>query len=500
MTDLQTHRPPAVTQDGLFVGGRWTGAAHGGVYPTVNPADGTVIAEVADGSAADIDAAVRAARRAFDEGPWPRMSGHERSRILLAVADLIERDAEELARLDTADMGKPISFTRVENGLVAAAVYRYYAGLASQSHGSTHDCMGPGFAYVLREPIGVIGAITPFNVPLLLSATKIAPALAAGNTLVHKPSETTPLSALKIARLFAEAGLPEGVLNVVTGTGAGPGIALVAHPGVDKIAFTGSNLVGQDIIRASADTLKKVSVELGGKSANIVFADAYLDEAIEHAFNGIFIGSGQICIAGSRLLVQRPVYDQVVDALVERAEATMPGDPMDPATLIGPLAHQAQFEKVSGYVRTGLREGAELVSGGQSHHPQGPDSGWYFQPTIFKGRNDMQIAQEEIFGPVLTVIPFDTDDEAVALANGTKFGLASGVHTSDIKRAHAVAAAMRAGTCWINTYHQWDPGISFGGRKASGYGRELGPEVMSSYTELKSVWVDLPARSGGGIG
>ncbi|MEZ0095570.1 aldehyde dehydrogenase [Streptacidiphilus sp. EB129] len=500
MTDVLPLRATAIAQDGLFIGGRWTGATHDRVYATVNPADGTVITDVADGSAADIDAAVRAARRAFDEGPWPRMSGHERARILLAAADLIERDAEELARLDTADMGKPLAFTRIENGFFAPAIYRYYAGLASQMSGTTHDSVGSAFAYTLREPIGVIGAITPFNVPLLLATTKLAPALAAGNTIVHKPSETTPLSALKIARLLAEAGLPEGVLNVVTGTGAAPGIALVAHPGVDKIAFTGSNLVGQEIIRASADTLKKVSVELGGKSANIIFADAYLDEAIDHAFNGIFYGSGQVCVAGSRLLVQRPVYDQVVETLARRAEATLPGDPLDPGTVIGPLAHQLQFEKVSSYVRIGLDEGAELVTGGQPHHPQGSDSGWYYRPTIFKGRNDMRIAQEEIFGPVITVIPFDTDEEAVALANGTKFGLASAVHTRDIKRAHSIAAAMRAGTCWINTYAQWDPGISFGGRKASGYGRELGPEVMHSYSETKSVWVDLPVGPDAALG
>lgn len=502
MSDVLIPSATAIAQSGLFIGGRWTGAAHGAVYPTVNPADGAVTAEVADGSAADIDAAVRAARRAFDEGPWPRMSGHARARILLAVADLIERDAEELAYLDTIDMGKPISFSRVENGFYAAAAYRYYAGLASQTAGTTHDAIGPGFAYLLREPIGVIGAITPFNAPVILSTTKIAPALAAGNTIVHKPSETTPLSALKIAALFAEAGLPEGVLNVVTGTGAGPGIALVAHPGVDKIAFTGSTQVGQQIIRASADTFKKVSVELGGKSANIIFADADLDKAIEHAFYGVFYTSGQVCIAGSRLLLQRPVYDEVVDALARRAEAAVPGDPLDAGTVIGPLAHQAQFDKVSGYVDVGRQEGAELVVGGRAYHPDGPDSGWYYLPTIFGHvRNDMRIAQEEIFGPVLAVIPFDTEDEAVAIANDSRYGLSSAVHTRDIWRAHSVAAAMKAGTCWINTYGQWDPAISFGGRKASGFGREFGPEVMNTYTEVKSVWVDLPARpSGAGDG
>ena len=494
MTDVLTPSAVALAQRGLFIGGRWTTAADGAVYSTVNPADGTVTTQVADGSAAEIDAAVRAARRAFDAGPWPRMSGHERARILLAAADLIERDAEELAYLDTIDMGKPIAHSRLEAAFTPST-YRYYAGLAGEISGGTHDSMGTAFAYTLREPLGVIGAITPFNAPLVLSSTKIAPALAAGNTVVHKPSETTPLSALKIAALFAEAGLPDGVLNVVTGTGPGPGQALVAHPGVDKIAFTGSTAVGRQIIRASADTLKKVTVELGGKSANIIFADAYLEDAIEHAFGAIFYNAGQVCIAGSRLLVQRPVHDQVLDELVRRAEAAVPSDPTDPATAIGPLAHQGQFDKVSGYVAIGQQEGAELVVGGRAHHPQGPDSGLYYLPTIFsRARNDMRIAQEEIFGPVLTVIPFDTEEEAVAIANDTAYGLASAVHTSDMRRAHKVAAAMNAGTCFINTYHQWDPGISFGGRKDSGYGREFGPEIMNTYTELKSVWVDLPTQ------
>jgi aldehyde dehydrogenase (NAD+) len=475
----------------LFVDGEWRDAEGGRTQPTLNPADGSEIADIAHASVADLNRAVLAARRAFDEGPWPRMAARERARVLLKVADLIERDAEEIAVLETVDMGKPIMFSAPEASWVAG-IYRYFAGLVGDLGGVTRPNLPQMLVYTRREPIGVVGAITPFNHPLVLSAAKLAPALATGNVVVHKPSEVTPLSALKIAALFAEAGLPAGVLNVVTGPGAELGEALVAHPAVDKISFTGSTAIGQGIIRASADGLKKVTMELGGKSANIIFADAYLDQAVQNAFFGIFYNKGEICTSGSRLLVQRPVYDQVVSALVEQAGATRPGDPLDPSVMIGPLAHAGQFNKVSEYAAIGRDEDrAELLVGGGPAQVAGGERGFYFEPTIFGNvRNDMRIAQEEIFGPVLAVIPFDTEEEAIAIANGTRYGLASGVHTSDIRRGHRVAAAMRAGTCWINTYNQFDPAVSFGGYKASGYGREFGPESLNSYTQTKSVWLD----------
>jgi aldehyde dehydrogenase (NAD+) len=492
MTVTSTSTAQRIAPGKLFIGGSWRDAQGGETRPTINPADESETTTIAYGTTADADAAVAAARRAFDEGPWPRMNAHERARILLKVADLIERDADEIAYRETVDMGKPISFSRGLDAPMAATVYRYFAGQATQDTGATRPAATPTLNYTRREPIGVAAAITPFNFPLLLSCTKLAPALAAGNSVVHKPAEPTPLTALKIAELFAEAGVPEGVANVITGPGPELGRHLVTHPGVDKIAFTGSTQVGKSIIRDSAETLKKVTMELGGKSANIIFADAYLEEALQHAFFGIFYNKGEICTAGSRLLVERSAYDEVVSRLVEMAAGTMPGDPLDPATVYGPLAHRAQFDKVSSYVEIGKKEGAKLKVGGKPFRPNGATSGLYYLPTIFaEASNSMRIAQEEIFGPVLTVIPFTDVDEAISLANGTPYGLASAVHTRDIRKALKVAHAMKAGTCWINTYNQFDTTTPMGGYKASGFGRESGPEVMDNYTQIKSVWVDM---------
>jgi aldehyde dehydrogenase (NAD+) len=476
----------------LLIGGQWREASTGRTAPTVNPADGTTTTTVAYASVDDVNSAASAARGAFDEGPWPRMPGHERAKILAKVADLIERDADEIAYRETVDMGKPISFARQADVPIVAQMYRYFAGLASQISGATRDTATPTFAYTLREPLGVVAAITPFNFPLILATTKLAPALAAGNTVVHKPAEPTPLSALKIAELLTEAGVPDGVINVVTGSGQDLGKALSTHPGVDKIAFTGSTQVGRDIIRSSAETFKHVTLELGGKSANIIFADADLDQAIENAYWGIFYNSGQICVAGSRLLVQRDVYDTVASRLVARAESTVPGDPRDPATVFGPLGHRAQYDKVLEYVDIGRGEGAELITGGAPFHMENAPSGLYYRPTIFSGAsNAMRIAREEIFGPVLTMIPFATEEEAIAIANDSPYGLAMGVHTADLRRAYRVGKSIRAGTCWVNTYFQFDSAVPNGGYRYSGYGRELGPETMESYTQVKSMWLAM---------
>ncbi|MFC1401753.1 MULTISPECIES: aldehyde dehydrogenase [Streptacidiphilus] len=484
---LRTVRPGQ-----LFIDGAWADAAEGRTIPNLNPADGTVTTQVAAADPADMQRAVRSARRAFDEGPWPRMSAHERGRVLLRAAELIERDAQEIAFLETIDMGKPISVSSGIDLPFVTQAYRYFGGLAAHLDGATRSTGTPTFAYTLHEPVGVVGAITPFNFPLILSTSKLAPALAAGNTVVHKPAEPTPLTALKMAALLAEAGLPEGVLNVVTGPGPELGQTLVDDPGVDKIAFTGSTAVGQSIIRAAAATLKKVTMELGGKSANILFADADLDRAVDDAFWAAFFNTGQYCMAGTRLLVQRSVLAEVTERLVAQAEAVTPADPLLDTTWFGPIAHQAQYDKVVEYVGIGQAEGARLATGGTAfHNPDQPD-GLYWRPTIFTDATpDMRISQEEIFGPVLTVLPFDTEQEAVALANSTKYGLAAGVHTRDAKRAHRVAGALAAGTCWVNTYSQFDPRMPMGGYKHSGYGREFGPESMHNYTQVKSVWMDL---------
>ena len=477
----------------LFIDGDWRDAADGRTAPTINPADESEITQIAQATVGDLDAAVGAARKAFDEGPWPNMNVHERARLLFRVGELIERDADELAYRESIDMGKPIMFSRGVDLPIASQIFFYFGGMALRLEGATRRAATPTLNYTIREPLGVVGAITPFNYPLLLSLTKIAPALAGGNTVVHKPSPVTPLTALKMAELFAEAGFPEGVMNVITGPGDVLGRELSKHPGVNKIAFTGSTAVGKEIIKSSADTLKKVTMELGGKSPNIVFADADLDSAVEHAFFGIFFNKGEVCTAGSRLLVERSIYDEFLDRLVERATALPPGDPLDPQTIFGPLAHSGQFKKVSDYVGIGRREGARLRTGGAPYQGNGNGTkGFFYQPTIFGDvDNRMRIAREEIFGPVLSVIPFEGFDEAVRIANDTPYGLASGVHTRDIKKAHRVAQALKVGTCWINTYNMFDTTTPFGGTKDSGFGRESGPEVMENYTQIKSVWVDM---------
>jgi acyl-CoA reductase-like NAD-dependent aldehyde dehydrogenase len=475
----------------VFIDGQWRPPASGETYATVNPATEEESARVARGDERDVDQAVQAARRAFDQGPWPRMAAAERARMLWKLADLITANLDEMARLESINTGK----TLFDSGKVelpfAAEVFRYYAGWTTKIHGDTLALRDGAFTFTLRQPIGVVGAIVPWNFPFLLSSWKIAPALAAGNTVVLKPASLTPLTALRFAELTAEAGLPEGVFNVVPGPGGKVGMALVRHPGVDKVAFTGSTEVGKSIMREAAGTLKRVSLELGGKSPNIVFADADLEAAVRGALTGIFYNKGEVCAAGSRLLVEQKVHDEVVGRLAERVKTLKVGDPLDKATRMGPVVSRQQLDTVLGYVEAGKREGARLVAGGE-RATVGNGKGYFLQPTIFTGvSNAMKIAREEIFGPVLSVIPFKDVDDGIAQGNETFYGLAAAVWTRDVAKALRAARAIRAGTVWVNAYNLYDAALPFGGFKESGFGRELGATGMDLYTEVKSIWVDL---------
>jgi len=475
----------------VFIGGQWRSPASGETYATINPATEEESARVAKGDERDIDLAVQAARRAFDQGPWPKMTAAERARVLWKLGDLIMANLDEMARLESINTGK----TLFDSGKVelpfAAEVFRYYAGWTTKIHGETLNLREGAFTFTLRQPLGVVGAIVPWNFPFLLASWKIAPALAAGNTVVVKPASLTPLTALRFAELTAEAGLPEGVFNVVPGPGGKVGMALVRHPGVDKIAFTGSTEVGKSIMREAAGTLKRVSLELGGKSPNIVFADADLEAAGRGALTGIFYNKGEVCAAGSRLLVEERVHDEFVEKLVERAKGLKVGDPLDKATRMGPVVSKQQLETVMSYIEAGKREGARLAAGGD-RAPVGNGRGYFLQPTIFTGvSGSMTIAREEIFGPVLSVIPFKSVEEGIARGNETFYGLAAAVWTRDVAKALRAARAIRAGTVWVNAYNLYDAALPFGGFKESGFGRELGQAGMDLYTEVKSVWVDL---------
>jgi acyl-CoA reductase-like NAD-dependent aldehyde dehydrogenase len=437
----------------------------------------------------DVDRAVQAARRAFDSGPWRTMSPRDRGAILHRAAQLIQENAEELARLESLDTGKPITFSRMIDANTTAEHFSYFAGLAGAIEGATRGIRGPGLGYTRREALGVVAAITPFNFPMILSTSKIAPALAAGNTVVHKPAEDTPLTALRIAVLLTEAGLPDGVLNVVTGGGAVAGDALSRHTGVDRIAFTGSTKIGSMIAATAAANVTPVTMELGGKSANIVFDDADLDEAIQAAVSGFVFNTGQFCMGGTRLLVQRGVYDQVLAGVVAGATHVPVGDPLDEGTVVGPMAGERHLQNVERFVALVDGEGTgRIVAGGKRLDREG----FYMAPTVVVDvPNDSRLVQDEIFGPVLTVQVFDTEDEAIALANSTPYGLAAGLHTQNLSRAHRVAAALEAGLIWINTYGILDVALPFGGYKSSGYGRENGPEALDEYLQTKSVYVAL---------
>ncbi len=472
----------------LWIDNRAVSALSGETFETMNPATGAALATLSRARREDVDAAVASATRAF--AGWSQTDPNERARILWKVGELVMSNLEELARLEVLDTGKPIASARLVDVPRTADTFFYFSGWATKVGGETIPVRGPFLNYTVREPLGVIGAIIPWNFPLLLGARKIAAALTVGNTVVIKPPEEASLSVIALAKLLAEAGVPPGVVNVLTGYGEEVGAALVEHPGVAKISFTGGTETGKLIMRAAAGTLKRVSLELGGKSPNIVFADADVAAASTAAVSAAFYNAGELCTAGSRLLVDRKVHDQVLEAVVAGARGILPGDPLDPATKMGPLISAGHRDKVVGYVKAGEAEGATRAAG---EPRQAGEAGYFVDPTVFSGvASTMAIAREEIFGPVLSVIPFDDLDEAARIAEATEFGLAAGVWTRDIGKAHALAAKLRAGTVWINTYNRFDAASPYGGYKQSGFGRENGRAVLDELTQVKSIWVAVP--------
>ena len=477
----------------MFINGQWMDAASGKTFETPNPATGETLARVAEGDAEDINRAVKAARKAFEEGPWSRMTASERGRIIWRIGDLILEHTDELAQLESLDNGKPFVIAQAADVPLAADLFHYMAGWATKIEGNTINISVPYMpganfhSYTLREPVGVVGQIIPWNFPLLMAAWKLGPALATGNCVILKPAEQTPLTALKLAELIAEAGVPEGVVNVVTGFGETAGAALAAHNDVDKVAFTGSTEVGKLIVTAATGNLKKVSLELGGKSPNIVFDDAD-QAAIEGAANAIFFNHGQCCVAGSRLFVQEGRFDEVVDGVAEIAKSIKLGSGLDESTQMGPLVSDEQFRRVTGYLESGKADGATALTGGGRFG----DKGYFVEPTVLTNTSpSMKIVREEIFGPVVVAAPFTDLDEIAAAANDTEYGLGAGIWTKDISKAHALAKKIRAGTVWINCYNVFDASLPFGGYKQSGWGREMGHEVLEAYTEVKAVTAQL---------
>ena len=478
----------------MLINGKWVEAASGQTFATYNPATGEVLAHVAEGNHEDIDRAVKAARNAFETGRWPQLTPSERGRAIWKLADLLEENLEEFAELESLDNGKPLKIARVADVPLAVDLLRYMAGWATKIEGNTIPISvpyAPGakfLAYTLREPVGVVGQIIPWNFPLLMAAWKLGPALATGNTVVLKPAEQTPLTALRLGELIQEAGIPDGVVNIVPGYGETAGAALSAHPGVDKIAFTGSTEVGKLILQAAAGNLKKVSLELGGKSPNVVFADVDLDTAIAGAASAIFFNHGQCCCAGSRLYVENKIFDKVVEGVAEHAKKINVGSGQEPDTDMGPLISAEQLNRVCGYLESGFSEGAKAVVGGGRHG----DKGYFVKPTVLVNTNErMKVVQEEIFGPVVTAIPFHDPSELITQANDSVYGLAAGIWTRDIQKAHRLASQLRAGTVWINCYNIFDAALPFGGYKQSGWGREMGHEVLEQYTEVKAVCTAL---------
>ena len=485
----------------LFIDGQWVDAESGKTFETPNPATGKTLAEVAEGDKADIDKAVAAARKAF-EGKWSKTSARERGRMLYKLSQLIEARAKELAELETADNGKPIREAQYIDLPGVVENFEYFAGWATKIEGETIPVPGQMFNYTLREPVGVCGQIIPWNFPLLMAAWKLAPALAAGNTVVLKPAEQTPTTALELGKLIQEAGFPDGVVNIVPGFGETAGAALASHKGIDKIAFTGSTEVGKLIAKAAADNLTKVSLELGGKAPNIVFADADMEQAINGAMMGIFFNQGQVCCAGSRLFLHEEVKDEFLERFKERAGKIKVGDPTDKATQMGPQVSEEQLNRIKSYVDLARTEGATVLSGGCPPALEGDfQKGYFFQPTIFSEvQNTMRVAQEEIFGPVVSVITFKDESDLIRQANEVAYGLSAGIWTRDITRAHRFAREIKAGVVWINTFNMMNAASPFGGYKQSGYGREMGKHALEMYTQVKSVWVDLSGKPIGWFG
>jgi phenylacetaldehyde dehydrogenase len=472
----------------MYIDGKFVNAASGKTFPVYNPATGEVMTHVPEAESEDVDRAVNAARRAFDEGPWRTMSASGRGRLIWKLADLLEQNLEEFAEIESMDNGKPLAVARAADVPLAIDLFRYMAGWATKIMGHTFPISFPGdyLAYTLREPIGVVGQIIPWNFPLLMAAWKLGPALAAGCTIVLKLAEQTPLSGLRLAELVHEAGFPEGVVNVLTGYGEGAGAPLAAHPLVDKIAFTGSTEVGKLIVQAAAGNLKKVTLELGGKSPAVVFPDADLERAIPGAASAIFFNHGQCCCAGSRLFAHKDIYDKVVEGVSQIASKIRVGSGLDPQTEMGPLVSEEQFQRVTGYIESGIKEGAKVEAGGR----KAADRGYFVQPTVLtRTTPEMKVVREEIFGPVVCAVPFsDADLDRIAReANNTEYGLAASVWTRDISIANKMAKRIRSGTVWINCHNVFDAALPFGGYKQSGWGREMGAEVLNNYTEVKSV-------------
>jgi aldehyde dehydrogenase (NAD+) len=477
------------TETRLLINNEWVPSESGKTFSTFNPATGEELAQISEADAADVDKAVRVARNAFERGPWRKINASERGRLLNRLADLVEQNADELATLETLDNGMPLSVARHVAVPLIVGHFRYFAGWADKNHGKTIPINGNYFCYTRHEPVGVVGQITPWNFPLLMYGMKLGPALSMGNTVVLKPAEQTPLTALRLGELIIEAGFPPGVVNILPGYGPTAGAAIANHMDIDKVAFTGSGEVGHLIMEAAGrSNLKRVSLELGGKSPNIVFADADMDQAIEGSHFALFFNQGQACCAGSRLFVEDKVYDEFVDKSVARASRRTVGDPFDAGTEQGPQIDSIQFDKVMSYIDSGKCEGAELLTGGK----RVGDKGYFIEPTVFANvKDEMKIAQEEIFGPVMSIIKFHDIDEVVERANNTTYGLAAGVWTRDISKAHAIANSVRAGTVWVNCFDVFDAAAPFGGFKQSGIGREMGEYALQQYTEVKTVTVKL---------